>query len=519
MDTGTFDFVIVGSGAAGCICAEKLSRKFSCLLLEAGGDDSDPVVHEHDQWWNCYNKEGLTWDFLSAPQPNLPDNRRLEPKMGKLLGGSTSHNAMYYVKGNLEDYDRWDSLHGCEGWNTDRFLRAFRALEKTTGGDDRFHGRNGHLQVRRADRNDVFESFSKACEREGIPYTEDSNSDKQLGYGLSWANVTETWERHSTYRAFVHPHLDRSNLTIRTGAAVSRVLLDGGKRAIGVQYVNEAGDTCVAKASREVILSAGAINSPQLLMLSGIGDRDHLESVGVDTLIDLPGVGLHLQDHVFAPAIFSCRKPLPPTKEWSAWHIFGRNDGGWESGRPDFFLLFCAREQYLPGFFRPEEYEDSDLILAAVAVLHPHSKGSVRLASTDPQQTPIINPNYLSDDEDMVAWRRGFSLLSKLTTSDAMEEWVEKELQPACSSGIDIESYVKAAGASMWHLVGTCKMGRGSDSLCVVDNRCRVRGGVSALRVIDASVIPELPSAPTQALTMAVAEIASDIVLEDHASL
>lgn len=501
MDSDTFDFVIVGAGAAGCVCAEKLSRTFSCLLLEAGGDDADPVVHEHDQWFNCYGTEGLTWDFVTAPQPHLPGGRQLEPKMGKLLGGSTSHNAQFWVQGNLEDWDRWEARHGCDGWNTERFVQAFDALRD-------------HVQVHRAERSEVFESFSKACEVEGIPYTEDGNSDRQLGYSLVNANVTETWERHSAYRAFVHPHRDRSTLTVRPDAAVTRVLLDDDKTAVGVEYVNADGEARVAKASREVILSAGAINSPKLLMLSGIGEREHLDSVGVAARVDLPGVGMQLQDHVFVPAFLLSRKPLPPTKAWSTWQLFGRNDGTWDSGRPDFQLVFCARNRYLPGFTRPEGYEDSDrLMFWAVAALHPTSQGSVRLGSRDPGRCPIVDPNYLREDADMVAWRRGFALLSRLATSDSMKEWVEKLLEP---QGVDIEDYVKEAGGSMWHPVSTCKMGGDSDSLCVVDGRCRVRGGVSRLRVVDASVMPELPSGNTQAPTMAVAEIASSLVLADQ---
>jgi choline dehydrogenase len=511
----SFDFVIVGAGAAGCVTAEKLSRHYSCLLLEAGGDDLDPAVHQHDQWFFCATKEELTWALPTIPQAHL-DSRQLNPNMGKVVGGSTSINAMYWVRGSLLDYDRWESIHHCAGWNTDRFLQAYKAIEKTEHGHDNFHGRSGHIEVRQVEPSAPFNSFAQACEQAGVPFTPDSNSDKQLGYSLLWYNVTKDWQRHSAFRAFIHPHLGRTDLTVKTGAHMTRVLFDSEHRAVGVEFIGSDGERRTVRARKEVILSAGSLKTPQLLMLSGIGDADHLQSVGIDPLVNLPGVGLHLQDHLVAVLMFSAKRNLPSTPEWSTWQVLGPTNLDWEQNqRADFQLQWVVRENCLPGFPKPEGHENSDVIATVVAVLHPNGKGSVKLASADPSAAPVINPNYLGDDADMVTWRAGFKLLRELMAAPAMNDWVGGEIGDR-PLGNDLETYIRKNCISQWHPVGTCRMNSDSDFLSVVDDRCRVRG-VRGLRVIDASVMPELPSGNTQAPTMAIAEIASNMVVEDHA--
>lgn len=511
----SFDFVIVGAGAAGCVMAEKLSRHFSCLLLEAGGDDVDPAVHQHDQWFTCATKEELTWALPTIPQAHL-DSRQLNPNMGRVIGGSTSINAMYWVRGSLLDYERWETVYHCEGWNADRFLQAYKALEKTEDGDDRFHGRTGHIEVRQAAENAAFHSFAEACEHVGVPFTADSNSNKQLGYSLLWNNVTKDWRRHSAFRAFVHPHLERKTLAIKIGATVSRVHFDTDRRAVGVEYIGSDGKSWIARADKEVILCAGALKTPQLVMLSGIGDADHLRSVGINPLLHLPGVGLHLQDHLVAVLMFSAKKGLPSTPEWSTWQVLGPANLDWSANqRADFQLQWVVRRDFLPGFPKPPGYEDTGVIATVVAVLHPHGEGSVRLASADPAVAPVINPNYLGDDQDMVIWRTGFTLLRRLMAAPGMDEWVEREIGD-CPEGMKLEEYVRKNSISQWHPVGTCRMSSRADFLSVVDERCRVRG-VNALRVIDASIMPEHPSGNTQAPVMAIAEIASNMVLEDNA--
>lgn len=511
----TFDFIVVGGGAAGCVIAEKLSRRSSCLLLEAGGEDVDPAVEQHDQWFTCATKEELTWALPTVPQPHL-DGRRLNPNMGKVVGGSTSINAMYWVRDNLQDFERWETIHHCSGWNADCFLQAYKALERTGDGDDKFHGRTGHIEVRQPTENAAFHSFAEACRNVGVPFTADSNSDKQLGYSLLWNNVTKDWRRHSAFRALVHPHLERTTLALKTRATVTRVLFDTDRRAIGVEGIGSDGKIWMARANKEVILCAGALKTPQLLMLSGIGDSEHLQSVGINPLLHLPGVGLHLRDHLATLLMFAAKKELPSTPEWSTWQVLGPANLDWEgNGCADFQIQWVVRRDFLPGFPKPSGYEDTDVIATVVAVLHPHGEGSVRLASADPAVAPVINPNYLGDDQDMVIWRTGFKLLRQLMAAPGMDEWVEAEIGDG-PEGKKLEEYVRKNSISQWHPVGTCRMSSRADFLSVVDDRCRV-SGVNALRVIDASVMPEHPSGNTQAPTMAIAEIASNMVLEDNA--
>jgi choline dehydrogenase len=511
----TFDFIIVGAGAAGCVTAEKLSRNSSCLLLEAGSNDSHPAIHQHDQWFTCATNPELTWALPTTLQAHL-DSRQLNPNMGRVLGGSTSINAMYWVRGNLLDFDRWETVYNCSGWNGDRFLTAYKAIEITEDGDNRFHSRNGHIEVRQVPTNSAFYSFAEACKQVGVPFTADSNSDKQLGYSLVWNNVTRDFRRHSAFRAFVQPYIGRETLSLRTDSFVSRILFDQ-EQARGVECVASNGEKWTAHAQREVILSAGSFKTPQLLMLSGIGDADHLQSHGIDPLVNLPGVGLNFRDHLVTVLMFSAKKALPSTQEWSTWQVLGPANLDWKGNhRADFQLQWGVRQEFLTGFPKPPGHEDSDrVIVTAMALLHPNGKGSVRLASADPDAAPLINPNYLGDDADMVVWRIGLNLLRELMAAPGMNEWVEGEIGDH-PDGMQLEDYVRKNCFSQWHPVGTCRMSSRADLLSVVDDRCRVRG-LNALRVIDASVMPELPSGNTQAPTMAIAEIASSMVLEDHA--
>lgn len=518
------DFIVVGAGAGGCIVAEKLSRKFGVLLLEAGPEDVDSaghkvdVIHQHDLWWRCKDDKRYHWPHMSTPQTHLPNQRQIPPNMGRVLGGSTSHNAQFYVRCNPEDFNRWESVYGMHGWNFDKALAAWRRLENTNDGVPEFHGKDGPLRIRQADDSAVWDDFQKVCNAQGIPISPDHHAS-QLGAGKLWANVDESWERQSLYRAVLHPvRAERADrLKIEVNATVQRLVFEG-KRVVGVEFVQD-GAVKVVKAKKEVILCAGAIKSPHILMLSGIGDGEHLRDVGIEPKVELPGVGLQLQDHIFCPAMFSAKQALPPTKAWSTFQLFGRNDGSYKAGRPDFQLLWCARERYelfllyfryLPDFPKPGGFEDKPVVLAAVCVVHPHSKGSIKLADNKPTSEPLINPNYLTDDEDMYTWRQGYNLLSELTLG--LTDWVEQELAPN-AKGAALENFVKAASTSMWHPVGTCSMAVGH--LQVVDTHCRVRG-VDGLRVVDASIIPELPSGNTMCPTLAVAEIGSDLILADH---
>jgi len=351
-----------------------------------------------------------------------------------------------------------------------------------------------------------------------IPWYDDLNAEKQLGIGYVWANVYPDYKRCGSYQAFIKPHLSRENLKVVSGAQASRILFEGNV-AIGVEYFKNGNKEDVERvvAKREVIVSCGSLLSPWLLMLSGVGPKHHLEEHGIEVVQDLPGVGQNLSDHLFAPLWFRSKQPLPSKQEWCPIQCFGRSDGDYsDSLPPDYQIYIAYRKEALDGFpHAPGTSSDDPQILGAVSVLHPKSRGKVTLSSKDPTVNPLVDPNYLHQQEDLQVLTDCSKQLHKIVHSSAMSEWLDHELFPGKTWPEDENTYWRTFSGTMWHPVGTCRMGLDTDVRSVVDPRLRVIN-TKRLRVIDASVFPDLPSGNTQAPTFVIADRGADLVLEDN---
>lgn len=349
MDSNThYDFIVVGSGAAGCVCAEKLSQngKFTVALIEAGSIEDVPLVFDHVNWFRCAYTPEHGWGLLTTPQ-SFSNDRIFAPEVGKLLGGCSSHNAMMWVRGNHEDYRSWEEK-GCTGFGTDQMLHAFRSMERiinSTSLSDRidmnYHGAEGNIKIQQTAGNEYVKSIREAASAH-LRWIDDSNGATQLGMSPVWLNVDENYKRHSSYRAFIYPFLNRSNLTLISGAEATRILFDG-IRAVGIEYVDKQGETHQIRARKEVILSCGSFLTPKLLMLSGVGPEDHLKALNIDVVANLP-VGKNLQDHAFVALYYRAKKELPPCNSWVSANCFWRSDGKVDDNLvPDYQILFASQ--------------------------------------------------------------------------------------------------------------------------------------------------------------------------------
>ncbi|MGY1654097.1 GMC family oxidoreductase [Geodermatophilus sp. SYSU D01119] len=518
-----FDVVVVGAGSAGCALAARLTEDPSVrvLLLEAGGSDDVLEVQVPAAMYKVWRTR-RDWNYTTGPQPGLGGRELFWPR-GKLLGGSSSINAMIYIRGAAADYDEWARLTGDPSWSHDAVLPLFRRMEDNARGADRFHGVGGPLRVEDLRSPHPWtRAVVESAVAAGYPRNDDFNGAAQEGVG-QYQVTQRRGRRWSAADAYLRPALGRPNLTVLTGALTTRVLVSGG-RATGVEY-RRGGQVHTAHASAEVALCGGAVNSPQLLMLSGIGPAAHLREVGVDVVHDLPGVGGGLQDHPLVPVIWNVRsgKSLLRAESPSGYaRWFGARRGPLSSNLAEAGLFTRSRPDlgqpdlqyhFLPvKFWRQAEVDpDVDAFTAAAVLVHVHSRGSVRLRSADPAWAPAIDAGYLTDERDLDALVTGVEKAREIAAVGPLAQVLAGEWSPGGTvTGREaLRAKVRETLESLYHPVSSCRMGTDDDA--VVDPQLRVRG-LDGLRVVDASVMPTLVRGNTNAPTIMIAERAADLL-------
>ena len=531
---GTFDYIIVGAGSAGCVLANRLteSGRHRVLLLEAGPADRNPWIHVPIGYAKLFTNAKVNWLYESEPEPELNNRRIIQPR-GKVLGGSSSINGLVYIRGQKEDFDLWRQL-GNAGWSWDDVLPYFKKAESQQRGADEYHGGDGPLSVSdQTEPHELCEAFIAAGQQTGIPRNDDFNGASQEGVGY-FQTTSRKGLRCSTAVGYLRPARKRPNLTVVTAALTTRILFDG-TRAIGIAFTR-GGEPMVARAAGEVILSAGAINSPQVLQLSGVGPGGLLRGLGIDIVREVPGVGANLQDHFQTRMVFRCSRKItlndvvanplrkvgiglqyalrrkgPLTISAGYVGAFLRTDP--RLATPDVqvhFLTFSTDKMGtalhdFPGFS------------ASICQLRPESRGSVAIKTAGPGDAPAIRVNYLSTELDRTTMVAGLRLLRKISQAPAMAPYVEAELEPgpACQSDADWLAFCRARGSTIYHPTCTCRMG--DDATAVVDARLRVRG-LDRLRVVDGSIMPNVVSGNTNAAIVMIAEKGAEMILQDAAA-
>jgi choline dehydrogenase len=530
-DMSEFDYVIVGAGSAGCVLANRLSGdgKHTVLLLEAGPKDNNIWIHVPLGYGKLFKEKSVNWMYQTEPEPGLGGRSVFQPR-GKVLGGSSSINGLLYVRGQHEDYDRWRQ-RGNVGWGYDDVLPYFRKAEDQTRGGDQYHGTGGPLPVsdwRHADP--LSEAFVKAAVETGIPFNPDFNGAAQEGAGF-FQTTTRRGRRASSAFSYLRPARNRGNLHIETDALAQRLIFEG-RRARTVEY-RQNGKLRTARARREILVSSGAYNSPQLLQLSGVGPADLLKQHGIDVVLDAQGVGNDLQDHLQVRLVMRCAQrvtlndvvgnPFRRMMAGAQYAAFRKGPLTIAAGTSGAFFKTSPRLatpdiqiHFIP--FSTDKMGDKlhpfSGFTASVCQLRPESRGSLRIKSADPTRPPEIRINYLATETDRRAFIDGIGILRTILAAAALKPYVVDEVYPGANvtGDEDVLDFCRKTGSTVYHPTSTCRMG--NDPLAVVDQRLRVRG-IEALRVVDASIMPDLMSGNTNAPTIMIAEKASDMILQD----
>lgn len=527
-----YDYIIAGAGSAGCVLANRLTEdgKTRVLLLEAGPEDKSPLIHMPAGVAQMLRSGTYNWRFDTEPESHM-NNREMYWPRGKTLGGSSSINGIVYIRGHAKDYDDWEKL-GNQGWSYKDCLPYFKKSEGQCGDTsvykEAFHGTDGPLKVSTPElNNELFDTYLKAGQQAGYPLTEDFNGEQQEGIG-TYQQTKFNGKRCSTAVAYLNPAKSRKNLSVITEARAGKILFEGNK-AIGIEY-HRMGQTITAHAEKEVLVCAGAVQSPQILQLSGIGAADELKQLGIDVLKDLPGVGENLQDHLDVGIQYYCEKPVTLARtarnpflgllELFRYIAFKQGlltSNGLEVGaflksdpaleRPD--LQFHFITAFMIDHARDLSSMREHGMMMHSCQLRPESKGSIKLRSTDPLDTPKIFANYLAEEKDKQVQIAGLKMARDIFSQEAFVPYLGEERLPGknVQSDDEIIDYIRQKGETIYHPVGSCKMG--NDAMAVVDADLKVHG-IQNLRVIDASVMPTLVGGNTNAPTIMIAEKIAD---------